>query len=84
MQVLKRISKKHHVSVSTVAARWVLQQPQVPAVIIGARNAMHLRDYRRLFAFELDEIDLLDIDAAYEGANQPAGDVYAWERGKDW
>jgi hypothetical protein len=35
-------------------------------------------------SFTLDEIDMLDIDAAYESAVQPTNDVYAWERGADW
>jgi hypothetical protein len=43
-----------------------------------------LQDAQRLFSFELDEIDMLDIDAAYEGAHQPTTDVYAWERGGSW
>jgi hypothetical protein len=43
-----------------------------------------LQDAQRLFGFELDEIDMLDIDAAYEGAHQPTTDVYAWERGGSW
>jgi aryl-alcohol dehydrogenase-like predicted oxidoreductase len=83
--VLKRVGRKHGgVSASLVAMRWVLQQPGVAAAVVGQRNALHLADTRRLFTFELDEVDMLDIDAAYEGAQQPAGDVYAWERGGSW
>jgi hypothetical protein len=43
-----------------------------------------LQDTQRLFSFQLDDIDLLDIDAAYEGAMQPTSDVYVWERGSEW
>ncbi|KIZ06733.1 aldo/keto reductase [Monoraphidium neglectum] len=85
LAVLKRVGRKHGgVSASLVAMRWVLQQPGVAAAVVGQRNALHLADTRRLFTFELDEVDMLDIDAAYEGAQQPAGDVYAWERGGSW
>ncbi|WIA11681.1 hypothetical protein OEZ85_011778 [Tetradesmus obliquus] len=84
LRVLHEVGEKHGVSASCVAARWVLQQPNVAAVVLGARNATHTRDAQRLFSFELDEIDLLDIDAAYEGAHQPTTDVYAWERGGSW
>lgn len=42
------------------------------------------QDAQRLFAFELNDVDMFDIDAAYEGAHAPASDVYAWERGGDW
>lgn len=83
--MLKRVGSKHGgVSSSVVAMRWVLQQQGVAATVVGARNAMHLPEARRLFSFELDDIDMLDIDAAYEGARQPSGDVYAWERGGAW
>jgi hypothetical protein len=43
LQVLHDIGEKHGVSPSCVASRWVLQQPGVSAVILGARNATHLR-----------------------------------------
>ncbi|KAF6265763.1 aldo/keto reductase [Scenedesmus sp. NREL 46B-D3] len=84
LRVLHDVGGKHGVSASCVAARWVLQQPGVAAVVLGARNATHIRDAQRLFSFELDEIDSLDIDAAYEGAHQPTTDVYTWERGGSW
>lgn len=84
LQVLHDIGEKHGVSASCVAARWVLQQPGVAAIVLGARNATHVRDTQRLFSFVLDESDLLDLDAAYEGANQPTTDVYVWERGGRW
>lgn len=43
VQVLHDIGEKHGVSPSCVADRWVLQQPGVSAIILGARNANHLR-----------------------------------------
>lgn len=82
--MLQRVGRKHGVSVSLVSMRWVLQQAGVCGLVVGARNALHLGDARRLYTFELDEIDMLDIDAAYEGAAQPVTDVYAWERGGAW
>jgi aryl-alcohol dehydrogenase-like predicted oxidoreductase len=84
LDALRAVARRKRVSVAAVAARWVLQQPQVSAVIIGARNARHLRDAQRLFTFELDEADLLDLDAVYEEAQQPTSDVFAWERGGRW
>jgi hypothetical protein len=58
----------------------------VPALLLPPPLLLHLllQDAQRLFSFELDEIDMLDIDAAYEGAHQPTTDVYAWERGGSW
>jgi hypothetical protein len=45
-QALKEVSTKHQVSTSAVAIRWVLDQPCVPAAIIGARNARHIKDLK--------------------------------------
>ena len=47
-------TQKHGVSIADVASRWVLQRPTVAAVIVGARNAKHVDDHRRLFTFSLD------------------------------
>jgi aryl-alcohol dehydrogenase-like predicted oxidoreductase len=59
----------------------VLQQPTVPAVIIGARNASHVPEHRQLFEFELDADDLARIEGLLEGGKAPKGDCYEWERG---
>jgi aryl-alcohol dehydrogenase-like predicted oxidoreductase len=84
LEVLSRIGKKHGASASSVALRWALQQESVAAVVVGARNAAHIGDLRRAFAFKLGEDELLDLDAAYESAVQPTGDVGEWERGGVW
>lgn len=84
LSVLQRIARRKKVSVATVAERWVLQQPQVAALTIGARNARHVRDSQRLFTFELDDTDMFDIDAVYEEAKQPTTDCGVWERGGSW
>jgi aryl-alcohol dehydrogenase-like predicted oxidoreductase len=72
---------QHGTTVANVSARWVLQQPQVPAVIIGARNASHVPDHQRLFSFELDSEDLSKIEGVLAETRQPTGDCYEWERG---
>ncbi|GBF94561.1 aldo keto reductase [Raphidocelis subcapitata] len=81
---LKPIAAKHNTTIANVAARWVLQQPLVPAVILGARNADHVDDHRALFAFALDEGDAAAIGALLEGGRRPKGDCYSWERGGEF
>lgn len=61
-----------------------MQQPGVAALLVGARNGRHVRDLQTLQLFELTDDDMLDLDAAWEGATQPATDVYVWERGGKW
>lgn len=72
---------QHNTPIANVAARWVLQQPAVPAIILGARNASHVADHRRLFGFELDGADLAAVDGLLAEGRAPRGDCYAWERG---
>lgn len=42
VNVLAELAGKHETSVANIAARWVLNHPAVPAVVVGARNANHL------------------------------------------
>lgn len=73
---------QHGTSIANVAARWVLQQPAVPAVVLGARNASHVPDHQRLFAFSLDGDDLAAVEALLADLSKaPVSDCYAWERG---
>jgi aryl-alcohol dehydrogenase-like predicted oxidoreductase/enamine deaminase RidA (YjgF/YER057c/UK114 family) len=53
------VAVKHGVSVANVAARWVLEQEAVAAVIIGARlgEREHRGDNLALFGFALDDAD---------------------------
>jgi enamine deaminase RidA (YjgF/YER057c/UK114 family) len=64
------------VSLANVATRWVLDQPAVGAVIIGARlgEREHRDDNRRLFAFALDGPDRGLIDEALATAKRIPGD----------
>ncbi len=53
------IGRRHGVSVSAVALRWVLEQPAVAAVIVGARlgEREHRADNLAAFSFALDAAD---------------------------
>jgi len=80
LQALKEIGMRHGVSLSSVATRWVLQQPQVAAAIVGARYARHLPKTLEVFSFELDAQDLGRIDQLLASAPGPQGPVFALER----
>ena len=83
-QVLHSVAKKKGVSISNVAARWVLDKPAVPAIIMGARNANHVADHQKLFSFTLDGDDKQRIGAVLASGRQSHGDCYTYERGGDW
>ena len=59
LAALAEVARRHGVSVANVATRWVLEQPAVAAVIVGARlgESEHRADNLRLFAFALDGED---------------------------
>ena len=79
LATLKRIGDRHGVSLSSVATRWVLDQPQVAAAIVGARYARHLPKTLQVFEVTLDAADHAEIAAIQAGAGGPAGPVYGLE-----
>ncbi|OYQ27815.1 aldo/keto reductase [Sandarakinorhabdus cyanobacteriorum] len=78
LETLGAIAASHDVPLSAVAARWVLDQPQVAAIIIGARDASHLADTLAIATVRLSPADHARIAAALPAG--PQGDVYALER----
>jgi aryl-alcohol dehydrogenase-like predicted oxidoreductase/enamine deaminase RidA (YjgF/YER057c/UK114 family) len=76
LRAAKRISVKHGVSLSNVATRWVLEQPAVAAVIVGARlgASEHRADNLRLFSFALDADDHATLEKAFVATRRLSGD----------
>lgn len=76
LRAADRVAKKHGVSVANVATRWVLDQPAVAAVIVGARlgEREHRHDNLRCFSFALDAEDRATIDEALACSTRIAGD----------
>ncbi len=83
LRILKTIGDKHGVSLSSVATRWVLDQPQVAAAIVGARYARHLPMTLEVFRFALDAEDRTAIKALLDSAPGPSGSVFALERDRN-
>jgi aryl-alcohol dehydrogenase-like predicted oxidoreductase len=65
LQVLKNIAERRNVSIANVATRWVLDQPCVGAVIIGARLGVskHIDDNKAVFRLRLTDEDRADIQS---------------------
>ncbi len=79
LKTVKAIADKHRVSISAVAARYVLDQPQVGAVIIGARYAHHLPQTLAIFDLSLDPDDQAALEAILAQRQGPSGPVYELE-----
>jgi len=77
---LHRIAQKHQVSLSTIASRWVLDQPGVAGAIIGVRRADHLAEHMKVFDVLLDADDRTAIEKVLRQSTPIDGDVYTVER----
>ena len=70
------IAKKHGVSISNIATRWVLDHEAVAATIIGARitESEHRADNLKIFDIMLDAQDRARLDAAFRATRPIPGD----------
>ena len=80
LRALQTVAARHSVATSTVALRWVLDQPRVAGVIVGARHSGYLADLARVATLQLTAEDLALIAGAQCEAAGPTGDVYGLER----
>lgn len=76
LQAAAAVARRHGVSISNVATRWVLEQPAVGAVIVGARlgEREHRGDNLRTFDFALDDDDRAQLQAAFAQTRRLPGD----------
>ncbi|PSB10798.1 aldo/keto reductase [filamentous cyanobacterium CCP2] len=65
LETLNSIAQNHQVSIANVAVRYVLEQPAVGGVIVGARLGVsqHIQENARVFDFSLDQADYQTLDA---------------------
>ena len=76
LQVVHQVAKRHNVSMANVAGRYILDQPAVGGIIVGARLGIreHCEDNLRLFQFSLAEEDHVEIDEALARLHPIPGD----------
>lgn len=74
LTTLKQIADKHQASIANVAINYILKQPAVAGVIVGARLGIseHITDNQRVFEFDLDDEDIKIIN----GVCQQSRDLY--------
>lgn len=70
------VARRHGVSIANVAVRWVLDQPAVAGVIVGARpgEREHVADNLRVFSFALTGEDRSELAAALATLDPIPGD----------
>ncbi len=76
LKVIDSVAKRNNVSLSNVASRYILGQPAVAGVIIGARlgESEHIQDNLSLFEFSLSDNDKLEIQKAIAVLDAIPGD----------
>jgi len=76
LHALQQVAGRHGVSMANVACRYMLEQPAVAGIIVGARlgTSEHVADNLRLFQFTLDETSRAAIEAALAGLQAIQGD----------
>jgi aryl-alcohol dehydrogenase-like predicted oxidoreductase len=82
LRVLRDIGGRHGAGIGAIAMRWVLDQPGVTGIIVGARHARHLSAIVDAVQLTLSDADREAIAAVHADATGPDGDVYALERAK--
>ena len=80
LRTLKAIGDRHGVDIATIASAWVLEQPQVATVIVGARNQAHALANAKIMDIALSVEDRSQIAAIIGQSSGPLGDVYTLER----
>lgn len=70
------VAARHGVSIANIATRFILDQPGVAGVIVGARlgERAHIDDTVRLFSFSLTDADRAAIGAALQTLSPIPGD----------
>jgi aryl-alcohol dehydrogenase-like predicted oxidoreductase/enamine deaminase RidA (YjgF/YER057c/UK114 family) len=71
-----RVARRLRVSIANVASRYVLEQPGIAAVIVGARlgERTHVEETKTLFGFALGAADRAELDEAVAALRPIPGD----------
>lgn len=83
LKSLREIGEQYGVEASSVAVRFVLEQPAVSAVIAGATRLGQMRRNVEAFSFRLTDVDRRRIRALVDAAPGPRGEVFDLERDRD-
>ncbi len=73
IQTLSKLGERLGHPLTHVALAWVLQQPSVPCVLVGARNVEQLEANIQAADISLSQSDLADLSAATEPLKQQLG-----------
>ncbi len=76
LRAARGVADRHGVSLANVACRYVLEQPAVAGIIVGARlgSSEHLAETQQLFSFRLTRDDHAELETALEALDHIPGE----------
>jgi aryl-alcohol dehydrogenase-like predicted oxidoreductase len=83
LELLSSVGRAHGAGIGPVAIRWVLDQPAVAAVIVGARSTAHLGSTLDALRIVLTPGDHRMLRSFLAQSPGPQGDVYELERDRE-
>jgi len=81
LKTVQEIAKKHGISIANIAIKYMLEQPAVGGVIIGARlgKKEHIKENLKVFEFQLDKDDknlIREFQMQLDPVHGDCGDEY--------
>jgi aryl-alcohol dehydrogenase-like predicted oxidoreductase len=83
LTVLDQVAKNHNIDIATVASAYMLREPGVTSVIVGARNISHLSSNLEIPKIEFTNSELESIKLILDKSTPLSGDVFELERDSD-
>lgn len=83
LTLLTEIAARHQTTASAIAARWVMDQDMVAAVILGTGNKSRASQNVALTSLQLSDEDRAAISALIATQNDLPGDMYDLERDQE-
>ena len=80
LEVLGELALKHASQIESIAAKWVLDQPAVAAIILGTGRHSRADQNSSLCRLELDDADRQRITACLADLRSPPGEPFDLER----
>ena len=77
VEAMRPIAANHNVSVARVALAWVLQQPSITSVIIGAKNQEQLADNLAATELKLSDSELASLNEVSKLPSEYPGWMFA-------
>ena len=79
VEAAQRIAARHQVTVAQIALAWLLHQPFVTSVIIGAKKPEQLKDNLASIEVKLDQEDLKQLDEVSRLTPEYPGWMFAFQ-----